>query len=940
MPRTLAVIVGISRYQGRLFDSLPGAAADARRIADSLADWGVRPENIRLLTNEGATRSAILEALRVWALKSGAADVHLLFFFAGHGARVQDPASPAVSVLLPFDAERADRAGTGIQLSDVVGAIGRLQATQAFLFLDACSLRLDHVDNVLPLTDLPDADLLTAPASNCLFCMVAAGLQLAVEDVATRTGFFTRSVLNQLARLRHSRSTCAELALAVGHELEQAALPKPEFYLIGDCDCWPLPNEDEHEERNDSMHDDVVRTDGIAVVRDAIAIHQSRPVWLRGPSGAGKTTLVKQLTCRSGDCAYFSIPRSVTCRTADLMSELVAEVADQLPGIYTDGRPNSGDFGLFVERLSDGLAGGLLTLDHVERLPSELVHALACELSDVTFDVLYVSRTAPPAGIDVCVLECPKLTESDAGKFVAAFGSGTDFSAQLLLSASNFNPLSLRDLLVNSEMTAQSVFASDYTKDAIAAVVECGGYVDEVLFRNVTGVDTVELANLEEKGFIRFADDRFLPHDELIEVASKLGRSSDPHVALDYWSRQVAETPQHMWACRMLVQSFLNSDAPSDCDDSLLTAFQSLVRSREWPLIERAADKLSSTSTRVSSAALYAAEQLVRVARYDIAERITSEQSKHDMSAADRYKVSLIQSERAWWYGHYEESISKALEVIGAGINPVFVSQARVNAGIAFFFLGKWEQAIRYLTLAEFGDSVDPRVKAWSHLILGTISGLRGVDVSKGCHLLQSSIRLLSAIGDDIGLAIAWNNLGEINWKIGEYRSALVQLTSAYDLALAGHNPTLQIEATRNLLQVRLRLNGPFSRELEALLARIHALLTDTTNPGEAMQIWNTLATVAAYRLDKESMQESIKRVSSLTQGNAEYHIYTLANMALLSALEHNIDQAIQLLIQSNQLAAQGNNQLAIRQIQDDLTFLSSEFDPDTFRMLSLAISQ
>src|SRR2546421_10145833 len=105
MARTLAIVIGISKYQSKLFGTLPGADADARRVVQSLTSWGIHPENIRILLDQEATRQAILRALRVWPLQKASKDIRILVFFAGHGSRVQEPDRPPCSVLLPYDTD-------------------------------------------------------------------------------------------------------------------------------------------------------------------------------------------------------------------------------------------------------------------------------------------------------------------------------------------------------------------------------------------------------------------------------------------------------------------------------------------------------------------------------------------------------------------------------------------------------------------------------------------------------------------------------------------------------------------------------------------------------------------------------------------------------------------------------------------------------------------
>ncbi len=238
--RTIAIIIGVSEYSSPLISTLPGAASDARRLEISLTSWGVRRENIKLLTNKKATRREILRAIRVWPLQKSSKSLRLLLFFAGHGSRLRDPGQLPVSVLLPYDTDAADRLGTGITVSDLIAAIKRIRPSETYLFLDACALRVDSLNNITE--ELPEKDVLGTTGSSCIFCMVAAGLQSAYEDSTAKAGYFTRSILHHLAQLRKESADCVKLAVDVTADLRRQGLPVPEYYLMGNTNGWPLPN--------------------------------------------------------------------------------------------------------------------------------------------------------------------------------------------------------------------------------------------------------------------------------------------------------------------------------------------------------------------------------------------------------------------------------------------------------------------------------------------------------------------------------------------------------------------------------------------------------------------------------------------------------------------------------------------------------------------------
>lgn len=88
IPRHYALVVGVSDYPGTLLD-LPLVSEDVKAITSMLTGaLGFRPEDILVLQDEAATREAVLEGLSGF-LGSAAEDDLALFYYSGHGTRVE-----------------------------------------------------------------------------------------------------------------------------------------------------------------------------------------------------------------------------------------------------------------------------------------------------------------------------------------------------------------------------------------------------------------------------------------------------------------------------------------------------------------------------------------------------------------------------------------------------------------------------------------------------------------------------------------------------------------------------------------------------------------------------------------------------------------------------------------------------------------------------------
>lgn len=89
-PRALVLLVGVGTYKYPLVPSLSAPPKDVAKMREFLISrYGIRPENIRILINEQATKQNIWKELRRLARLAGP-DVPIIFYFSGHGSRVND----------------------------------------------------------------------------------------------------------------------------------------------------------------------------------------------------------------------------------------------------------------------------------------------------------------------------------------------------------------------------------------------------------------------------------------------------------------------------------------------------------------------------------------------------------------------------------------------------------------------------------------------------------------------------------------------------------------------------------------------------------------------------------------------------------------------------------------------------------------------------------
>lgn len=135
-----SLVVGISEYRDPEIPRLRYAERDAFLFHDWLVSpqgGGLRPENVKLLTNERATLRNIKSAMFDWLAQAVEEDT-VVIFFAGHGT----PQSPFVRenmYLLTHDSEIGNVPVTAFPMWDIRTAIQRhIRARRIVILADAC----------------------------------------------------------------------------------------------------------------------------------------------------------------------------------------------------------------------------------------------------------------------------------------------------------------------------------------------------------------------------------------------------------------------------------------------------------------------------------------------------------------------------------------------------------------------------------------------------------------------------------------------------------------------------------------------------------------------------------------------------------------------------------------------------------------------------------
>ena len=131
-----AVIIGIDKYQN--LSNLDYAVEDAESVKTMLVDKFDYPEeNVKLLVNDDANKTNIVNVISDVSLKAGEND-RILVFFAGHGETMPLPDGGEMGFLLPVDGNENNLYASAVRMDDLKD-LSYLSKSKHMLFLvDAC----------------------------------------------------------------------------------------------------------------------------------------------------------------------------------------------------------------------------------------------------------------------------------------------------------------------------------------------------------------------------------------------------------------------------------------------------------------------------------------------------------------------------------------------------------------------------------------------------------------------------------------------------------------------------------------------------------------------------------------------------------------------------------------------------------------------------------
>ncbi len=908
---TLVLVVGISKYKSGKIPPLPAAAGDATRIAEALVSWGIPAPNLTLLLNENATKENVEGYFQ--QLLSRKEPLKFLFYFCGHGFR--NPPPHPKSFLTLFDTAPSERENHALSLDLLSEKIHQTPAMDSYVFIDACSLRINTITNPNLRQELKG----NHAQQKGFFCLLSSGILKSFEDAEKKYGYFTDVLLRSLGTLCPLKASPSALLHLINAGMREKNLPLPEMYNFGIEAIDFIPSKQvvdfvQGERRY------LWRSKAIASLQNLLIEHHGKVLCLIGSQGMGKTVLCQQMQSREFGIVYCSISAETG------LHSFVDTMLKRFPTLKEKNRPLEESLLAVLTFLEKHYFYYLFIVDHFDDVTQIEKTLFLNLLIKRNLRFLLVCRKSfknvLASSFSQALVEwkIPPLTNTESQQLLEFFQvSYSDSELELLYLASKGNPSKLYQLAFASSLKSLNKEKKEEIKKGIAAVCSCGIYIDQVLFSQVFGIKDATLYFLEQGGLITKTEDYWFPHELLYEIVESEKLQFDKTATLNYWLRQVKELPTHIQGLKSFILVVKCFGYEQEIDPFLKNAFQQLYQDGKKNL-ESLIDGVDIFLPHglITKASLCLAEIFIEWKEFGLVQDLLSGKNAQE---ALELKATMSASHRHWEIGEFEESVHLTAKILPILKAPADILKCRFHHGVASFFLGKWEEA-----LADFSFLCDhtenARILGIAKCMLGTIFALRGTDIEKGKDLIKSGIQLCVKEKDLLSAWTGWNNLGEVLWKMGEYQSARVYLEKAKDIGVENGNAYMQLESFRNLLQLHLRFHGPFAEETETALSNIEALGWSSWGNFEAMQIVDTLASLAIFKGDLGQARSLIKKAIPLTKKSGEFFIYTLANLFLLSQAQGETRRAQAFLLQAMHLAKSNKNFLAIRQINNDIELL------------------
>lgn len=906
---THLISVGVSRYKNLDLPDLMAAAPDAFRVNRGFKNWGIVDSSL-LLYDRQATLEEVKKNLE--NLQNDNSFDSLIFYFSGHGKWIEQLDD---SFLCLYDTSFENLSTSGLSIRALINILQNLPYQKMTFIIDACSVGVPSI-------------LESFQKSGKHICWISASSQheIAFEDDLYYSGDLTHNFLRNLAQADHNITT---------REINSWIAPsKCESYFNFCGNVLTKKGLTLEKERHESVNSNLESL-----------IYQSQIVWVYGESGLGKSHQLQLFSKNYAEVVYSSISHQPAKNLGVFLEDLALEIAKK-------------SYSFEEEEFARGMAEkairffaslhphAILIIDHINRLDFNTQKQLHSFLKQLHCSVILVSCFESKfKRKELTTWEFPRLTHKETQRILNSNGLIDKEICELVKNLTGGNYLSL---LRSINAIKSNKFSFSYEDDvqknhlqhAINSLASSDGYYDEQIFIDSFSVEKKHLNHLKNLGLLVKVDQFWTPHDHIFELVKYRDMKKLFLIAYQHWYRHILVFPGSMEISRqfiMMIQLF-----KPELDANFFLGCQILIsnlRGRDNTYYLCALAEYIYKNFAIDETILKIIDQLIDINKFDLASLLISKINIKNLSARQKNQVYALKASLAWWMGDFEVCINHANEGLCKRPQLNIKLDLLTNRGIGLFFLGIWRDASKDLKLviANKEYCLNRKSLLLALFVQGTILALRGINITSGIEHLLESIKLMSDGEYMVYKSIAYNNLGEIFWKIGEFSLAENYLSNAIDLAFLADNEVAMTEARRNLLHVYLHQN---SLKLESHADELFNLMRQQKeNTFTRMQVLNSLACIYASKQNIEKLSWCLKEVIPLTKNNQEYLIYTLANQSYKLLLQKKIKKAVNKLEEALILSKKGKNWLAVKQILEEWDF-AARYVQKTNELLSIQVFQ
>ncbi|KQS88366.1 MULTISPECIES: caspase family protein [unclassified Rhizobium] len=181
-----ALLIGIGTYENLPEDMfLHGPKNDVKAIHALLTDTlSFKPESIRVLTDEAATKAAILSSMDEWLVAGTKPGDRIYVFFSGHGLQVKDASGDEEDgmdeAISTYDLKAGETDWTNVILDDELEALlEKMKGRAVTLVIDAChSGTISRSLSPQAVSGLKGARYLPRPSAKPVKQMATRGLRI------------------------------------------------------------------------------------------------------------------------------------------------------------------------------------------------------------------------------------------------------------------------------------------------------------------------------------------------------------------------------------------------------------------------------------------------------------------------------------------------------------------------------------------------------------------------------------------------------------------------------------------------------------------------------------------------------------------------------------------------------------------------------------------